>query len=406
MVLYNVGLDMDYLKNYKSVAIMGGTFDPIHYGHLVAAEAVRDCFSIELIIFMPTGKPAHKKGLPVTDAEKRYSMTVMATQSNPNFQVSRIEIERKGMSYTIDTINEVSKHLAPDASLYFITGADAVHQILNWKNSAELLNICTFVAVTRPGFKKSDLQTEIKKLKSGFNGKLKFLEIPSLDISSTDIRKRVKNGNFIKYLLPEPVEYYIKKEKLYSSYTIEQMKEYAKSCLSEKRFNHTLGVAEEAVKLAMRYGANQQKAETAAVLHDCAKELTAEEKLKKCNKYGIPLDDILIKQPDLTHSFIAAAIAQDLFCIEDDEILSAIRYHTTGRRNMTLLDKIIYLADYIEPTRKPFDGILKAREKALSDLDQAVKISLLDTLEYNNKKGCLIHPLSYEALEDYSHIKY
>lgn len=198
----------------SKIGIMGGTFDPIHYGHLVTAEAVRDEFNLDKVIFVPAGNPPHKKARKVTAGQHRYMMTILATISNPKFEVSTIELTKKGYTYTIDTMREF-KEMLPDSTFYFITGADAVLEILKWKDSEELLKICEFVAATRPGFDISELEKELNFIKEKHNKIIYKLEVPSLAISSTDIRRRVSEGRSIKYLLPEPVERYIYKNGLY-----------------------------------------------------------------------------------------------------------------------------------------------------------------------------------------------
>lgn len=202
------------LEHPESIAIMGGTFDPIHYGHLVTAEAVRHKYNISQVIFMPTGQPPHKKDQEISHSEHRYLMSVLATATNPYFNVSRMEIDRKGTTYTIDTIKSLRELYGDETELYFITGADALHYIFTWKDTEELLKLCTFVAVTRPGYNKEKLIEAIEIIKNNYESKIHFLEVPALSISSTDIRKRVKEGRPIKYLLPESVENYIYKFKL------------------------------------------------------------------------------------------------------------------------------------------------------------------------------------------------
>ncbi|NLJ89090.1 MAG: nicotinate-nucleotide adenylyltransferase [Epulopiscium sp.] len=199
----------------NSIAIMGGTFDPIHYGHLVTAEAVRHKYNINQVIFMPTGHPPHKNNKEVSHSEHRYLMSVLATAANPYFNVSRMEIDRKGTTYTIDTIKGLKEVYGEKTELYFITGADALHYIFTWKDAEELLRLCTFVAVTRPGYNKEKLVKEIEIIKKNYESKIHFLEVPALSISSTDIRNRVREGRPIKYLVPESVENYIYKFKLY-----------------------------------------------------------------------------------------------------------------------------------------------------------------------------------------------
>lgn len=202
-------------RDCKSIAIMGGTFDPIHHGHLVTAEAVRYRFKVDKVVFMPAGQPAHKTNKKVTHNEHRYLMTVLATMRNENFEVSRIEIDRAGVTYTIDTIEELKRMCRPDVRLYFITGADAIHQIMTWKESERLLGMCDFVAVTRPGYDKSKLFQDIGEIREKFSSRVHYMEVPALAISSSDIRERAKRGAPIKYLLPQEVEDYIPKFGLY-----------------------------------------------------------------------------------------------------------------------------------------------------------------------------------------------
>lgn len=200
----------------KKLAIMGGTFDPIHIGHLMTAEEVRNEFEIDQVIFIPTGQPPHKDFVRVTHSEHRYLMTVLATVENPHFNVSRIEIDRPGTTYTIDTIKKIKESYPPDVKIYFITGADAVHEILTWERVDELMKICDFVAVTRPGYKKKQLKQKVEELKESFECKVHYLEVPALAISSSDIRERVEKYKPIQYLVTQPVEKYIQKFKLYS----------------------------------------------------------------------------------------------------------------------------------------------------------------------------------------------
>lgn len=199
----------------QRIGLMGGTFDPIHYGHLVTAEAARCEFNLDKVIFIPSGQPPHKKGYQVTAAEHRYRMTVLATASNPFFAVSRIEIERPGVSYTIDTVTEFRRLLGPEPELYFITGADAILEILHWKDVGELLKKCRFIAATRPGFLLEKLEDLKPLLPLECWQRIHIIEVPALAISSTDIRRRVRERKTIKYLLPEAVEEYIRREGLY-----------------------------------------------------------------------------------------------------------------------------------------------------------------------------------------------
>lgn len=198
----------------NSLAIMGGTFDPIHYGHLVVAEQVRHSFKCSKVLFVPAGRPPHKDERSISDVADRLAMTRLAVASNPYFEVSTIEIERPGPSYAIDTVREV-KELYQPKNLYFITGADAVLEILTWKDVEKLLSLCNFVAVTRPGYDITNLQQKLKTLPDKHFKNIIPFYIPSLAISSTYIRNQVRSCEPIKYLLPESVEQYIYENLLY-----------------------------------------------------------------------------------------------------------------------------------------------------------------------------------------------
>lgn len=192
---------------------MGGTFDPVHYGHLVIAEEARSRFSLERVIWIPAGDPPHKKGYAVTPQEHRYAMVVLATASNPHFQVSRLELERQGPSYTYDTLLSFREEL-PDTELHFITGADAILEILTWYRHVEVIRMASFIAVTRPGY---DLGRLSSVLPEEYLPQIHTLNVPGVDISSTDVRRRLRSGEPIRYLLPEAVETYVRKYRLYGA---------------------------------------------------------------------------------------------------------------------------------------------------------------------------------------------
>jgi len=202
-------------KKNKRLGIMGGTFDPVHYGHLVTAETARVQFDFDKVIFIPSGCPPHKIGHKITEAQHRYLMTVLAVNTNIFFEVNRIEIERQGNSYAFETVLQLKEKYGPEWDLYFITGADAVLEILTWKNIRRLIEICTFVAATRPGFDLSVLDNKLEQISTIAKDKFLTFEVPALSISSTDIRQKVANGKPIKYLLPESVERYIYENNLY-----------------------------------------------------------------------------------------------------------------------------------------------------------------------------------------------
>ena len=200
----------------KRRGIMGGTFDPIHYGHLVTAEGARYTFGLDQVLFLPSGRPPHKRDAQVSDAEHRYMMTVLATLTNPYFEVSRLEIDRGGISYTIDTLRALREQLGPETELFFITGADAIFDIASWKDSDECLALAHFVAATRPGFSLEDLPESTRQWVARHQERFHMLQVPAMAISSTEIRQRVREGCSIRYLVPEPVEHYVRRQRLYN----------------------------------------------------------------------------------------------------------------------------------------------------------------------------------------------
>jgi nicotinate-nucleotide adenylyltransferase len=192
------------------VGVMGGTFDPIHHGHLVAASEVSHRFALDEVLFVPTGEPWQKGGRQVSPAEDRYLMTVVATASNPRFSVDRVDIDRPGPTYTVDTLRDLHSRM-PDAELFFITGADALAQILSWHKVDELFELAHFVGVTRPGYELGDAHLP--------RGAVSLVEVPAMAISSTGCRDRVAQGRPVWYLVPDGVVQYISKRRLYRGWT-------------------------------------------------------------------------------------------------------------------------------------------------------------------------------------------
>ncbi|HEX6336540.1 MAG TPA: nicotinate-nucleotide adenylyltransferase [Jiangellaceae bacterium] len=196
------------MADRKRLGVMGGTFDPIHHGHLVAASEVQAWFDLDEVIFVPTGQPWQKEDREVSPAEDRYLMTVIATASNPRFSVSRVDIDRTGPTYTIDTLRDLKAERGAGWDLYFITGADALEQILTWRDVDELFELAHFVGCTRPGHELSNIGLP--------EGKVSLVEVPALAISSTECRERVSQGEPIWYLVPDGIVQYIAKRQLYT----------------------------------------------------------------------------------------------------------------------------------------------------------------------------------------------
>lgn len=213
-------LGADPSREYR-LGIMGGTFDPIHYGHLVTAEQAREALDLDLVLFMPAGSPAFKQEKQVTGAEDRYAMTVLATAANPAFDASRFEIDREGVTYTVDTLRALREHYPDNVKLYFITGADAIIDILTWRDAEHIAGLATLIAATRPGYDIEQAKSRIAA--SGLDFDVRYIEIPALAVSSTNLRERVAAGKSVRYLTSESVMGYIRKNGLYNASVTERV---------------------------------------------------------------------------------------------------------------------------------------------------------------------------------------
>lgn len=202
-------------EKVNRLGIMGGTFDPIHYGHLVAAEMARAEFKLSKVLFIPTGTPPHKDRKDISAAEMRYEMVKLAIQDNPAFDISRVEIEREGLSYTVETLRVLRRDW-PEHELYFITGSDALLEIFSWREAEEIFRLIQYIGAARPGFDASDFFLKVQHEHPETQGKIHYLEVPALAISSTDIRARVRRREPIRYLLPETVRLYLEQHRLYA----------------------------------------------------------------------------------------------------------------------------------------------------------------------------------------------
>jgi nicotinate-nucleotide adenylyltransferase len=390
----------DYLDRCYSLAVLGGTFDPIHRGHLAVAEAVLAEFAPQRVLFIPCGQPPHKEGVTVSPAVHRHRMTLLATCEYPSFDVSRMEIDRRGASYTVDTARQLVAACPSNARIYFILGADSLAQMFTWKDAEMLLMLCKFIIVPRPGHSKEQTKEMIQALNARFGERLFLLDMPPMDISSTDIRLRFSEGKSVRDLIPRVVEEYAQAHDLYRGVlSFDAVKDTLQKRLSPKRFTHTLGVMKEAEKLAKHYGASVEKANWAALLHDCAKEYSTDKKKILCKLWDIPLDGANNSLIDLTHGPLGAESAKRDYHIHAPEILQAIHYHSTGHAMMTMLDKVIMLADFIEPYREDYPPLAQMRKLAYKDINKALRIGIKYTIKEETLSNNPVHSASYDALE-------
>ena len=390
------------------IGIYGGTFNPPHLGHLTAARAVFELLNLDQLLLVPAGMPPHKElpaGSPTP--EQRLEMTRLAGEQlglGDRVRTLDIEVYRQGKSFTADTLAQL-KAQHPEDELWLLMGTDMFLTLQAWHEPGKILSLAGIAAFGRTEEDTEELFSAQREYlyQTYPQARLFTLTIPGvIDVSSTELREKLAKGEGASLLAPA-VYGYILREGLYNTgadlkhLSLSQLRPVALSYLKHKRIPHVLGTEQEAIRLAERYGADVEKARRAALLHDCTKKLDMEEQLALCRRYGIQLDELEQKALKLLHSKTGAAIARDVFGVDDD-IYSAIWYHTTGHADMTKLEKIIYLADYIEPSRD-FPGVDKLRKVCYEDLDRGLLMGLEMTIEEMTSMGNPVHHATIEARE-------
>lgn len=378
------------------IGIMGGTFDPIHNGHLMLGEYARDLFALDKIWFMPNGNPPHKMNEEIESQTKhRVEMVRRAIADKDGFVLQLYEVERKEINYSYLTM-EHFREAYPDCEFYFIIGADSLFALESWVHPEKFVKTCVILAAYRDDKNTDEMMKQISYLNQKYGADIRLLKTPSVDISSTEIRKRLKNGLSVRDMVPESIFEYIQEHHLFAD-NLEEMKEKVRQSQKDSRFAHTIGVVETAVQLAKQYQVDVKKAEIAALLHDCAKGFGGQEQLQLCKKYGLTITEAEERNPFLLHAKLGAYLAKADYGIDDEEILDAIRWHTTGRPEMTQLDKIIYIADYIEPNRNQAPNLDELRRLARVNLDECLYAILKATLAYLKTKNGVIDPMTEQT---------
>lgn len=378
------------------VGIMGGTFNPIHEGHLLIARAARKTARLDKVVFLPSGQPPHKQNSLLASAINRLNMTILAIHGQDGFEASDMEVFREGTTYTVDTIRQLLE-LYPGAEIYYIIGGDTLFQLHTWRMPEKIAELLTggMIVVPRPGADYDSLTQEAARLKDSIGLNTLISEESGPDISSTEIRGLLEGRQSALGILPQPVAEYIAHHGLYQV-PYSQMTIRLKKSLSEYRLKHTLSVAETAVWLANRFGVDPAQAHLAGMLHDCAKGMDAPTLLQLIKNGGISADELELSMPALLHAPAGAALARSQYHVTDQSILSAIRWHTTGRRNMTQLEKVVYLADMIEPGRAFYPGLDELRVCAKENLDEAVRMAAAQSASYVAGRGKKLHPRTIE----------
>ena len=385
----------------ERIGLMGGSFNPIHLGHLCMAEAAYKSASLQKILFIISGNPPHKK-ITAVSSEQRYQMVVAATNQNKAFSPSRIEIDREGIIYSIDTLTLLKKEY-PNAELCFLIGEDTLKELTSWCQYEAVFTLCTFLVFRRPiadDLAHGTYQQMLIHMRS-MGATIEEVPMPPLAISSTDIRNQLAIKQ-MQTTLPTAVQAYIGALGLYGYpawlENASPMVDKLFLALSHDRFAHSLNVCLCARELAKCHGVNEAQATLSALLHDCAKCIPKHEMAALAMQHNLTSDPTLLSSPSLLHSLAGEYLAKVEYHIRDEAVLAAIACHTVGRKNMSRLDQVIYLADKIEASRDPYEGLDALRLLAKTDLSKAVMVSLKSTIKHLKAKDKPIHPAIFETL--------
>ena len=372
---------------------------------MAAARQAAEALKLDKLLLIPTRVPPHKALTEdVAGPEHRLEMTRFAVQAlnlDGVAEASDLELRREGKSYTLDTLREI-RALYPKGELFLLLGTDMFLTFHQWRHPEEIAKLCTLCAFHRSALDSAgDFASQKRRLERKFGAHVKFVDLQEVvDISSTRLRQMLPAGQGREFLAPA-VYGCILREGLYGTnadlrrLSLEDLRCVALSMLDPRRIPHVLGTEETAAALALRWGADEESARRAALLHDCTKKFDKELQLALCRQYGIEPDAAEQREGKLLHAITGAAVAYADFGVSG-EVRDAIRWHTTGKADMTLLEKIIYLADYIEPTRD-FCDLTELRRLAFEDLDGALLLGFTMAVEDLAKKGMPVHPNSVLA---------
>ncbi len=388
------------------IGIYGGTFNPPHLGHMAAIQAAVEVLGLDKLLVIPSAIPPHKELPQETPApEHRLAMVekmVDAFQRPDVIQVSSMEMEREGKSYTVDTLTEIRAQY-PKAELWLMMGSDMFLSLEQWYQVEKILSLAGVCVFGRTMKEKETLFTpQYEKLKEICpEAKMTTIALPGLvEVSSTELREFMLEGGGGELML-SAVHGYILMNQLYNTHvdlkhlSIPDLRDCSYSMVKAKRVPHIQGTEHEAVRLAQKWDADVTMARRAAILHDCTKYLELEEQLELCKKYGVELDELEQKAAKLLHAKTGACIAKEVFG-EADEVYNAIFWHTTAKADMTTLEKILYVADYMEPNRE-FDGVERMRKLAYQDLDKALLLGVETTIQEMKERGIPIHNNTLQA---------
>lgn len=367
------------------VAIFGGSFNPVHIEHINIVKAAIECLSLDKVIIMPSNITPAKYGRMTVSAADRLNMCRLAFADVPETEVSDFEISKSGISYSYITCRKF-KEKYPDSERYFIIGGDSLENFYEWKLPEEILKCVTLAVCARED--TSRLEKAEAAFYNRFKKTLKIFNYTGKNISSTRIRVRAALGESLDGLVTHNVERYITDNELY---LIKCAKDVKKS-LSAHRWKHTVGVAVTAAENCTRYNVTEKDAVTASLLHDCGKEMSREDKPISgcCISSDVP--------PPVVHQFTSAYLAEHVYGIRDENILNAVKYHCSGRENMSPLEKLVYLSDMLEEGRD-YDGVQTLRDIFKRDKDEALYCAFERQLKHLNLTGFPVYSLTQKAYD-------
>lgn len=383
------------------IGIYGGTYSPPHIGHLKAAAYAIEACKLDRLLLIPTGVSPHKEMSAGATSADRLQMLQLSAAGIEGAEVSDMELNRAGRSYTVDTLGEL-KSLYPDAELVLLMGTDMFTSFLTWKEPERIMALATLAVFCRGEKGEAERIDAQKSALEAMGARIELVHNPVNAISSTDLRRMLIFGCADPFLMPG-VGDYIRERGLYGTgknrknLSMEELEAEVVALLNPNRVAHVLGCRDCAVELAKRYGENEVDAARAGLLHDITKAIDGPLQLTLCAEYGIVLDTFSRSFPKTLHALTGSLVAERIFG-ENENVVSAICHHTTGRADMTLLEKIIYIADYVEANRD-FPGVEEMRAMAYTDLDRAVLMGLESAVAHVKRQGQGLAPATLEALE-------
>ena len=384
----------------ERIGIYGGTYSPPHIGHLRAAEYAIEALGLDRLLLIPTGVSPHKQMSAGATSDDRLQMLRLSAAGIEKAEVSDIELKRQGSSYTVDTLR-LLKEQYRDSELVLLMGTDMFTSFLSWREPEAIMELATLAVFCRGEKGERERIDAQKTALEAMGAKIELVENPVTAISSTDLRRMLIFGCADPFLMPG-VGDYIREHGLYGTgkdrknLPMEELEAEVVSLMNPNRVAHVLGCRDCAVELARLYGENEVDAARAGLLHDITKAIDGPLQLTLCAEYGMILDTFSKAYPKTLHALTGSLVARRVFG-ENENVVSAICHHTTGRADMTLLEKIIYIADYVEPNRN-FPGVEEMRAMAYTDLDKAVLMGLESAVAHVKRQGQGLAPATLEAL--------